>query len=92
MVRSFDVTSRLLPLAMAGACLLSLGGCVAAPLGQLAYQAAATPSPPCSTPASAGGCPSTGLSSMWDGMKGAVSRHDDRGAHDEAAANPGSEF
>ncbi len=64
---------RPVPMVLAGALLLSLGGCVAAPLGQLAYQAVTAPAKPCPTEGDSSGCGSSGLSSMWDGLKGGLS-------------------
>jgi hypothetical protein len=69
MVRFVHSGSRPVAILLAGALLLSLGGCVAAlPLGQMAYQAAMAPSKPCET----GNCPSSGLGSMWDSLKGGL--------------------
>ena len=55
-----------------GGLLLSLSGCVAVPLGQLAYQAATATAKPCATVGDSGGCGPSGLSSIWDGLKAGV--------------------
>ena len=72
MVRFVCSRPRLIPTMCIGGLLLSLSGCVAVPLGQLAYQAATAPAKPCPTASDTGGCGSSGLSSMWEGLKGSV--------------------
>jgi hypothetical protein len=72
MVRFVRFGPRLLPLAAVGALLASLGGCAAVPLGQMAYQAATAPTRPCVTPGNPAGCGTSGLTSMWDGLKGGL--------------------
>ena len=89
MVRLVHAGSRPLAVLLAGAVLLSLGGCMAAiPLGQMAFQAV-TASPTGATPngaiqaglsksCDAGNCGSSnpgssGLGSMWDSLKGGLS-------------------
>lgn len=89
MVRLVHAGSRPVAVLLAGAVLLSLGGCMAAiPLGQMAFQAV-TASPTGATPngaiqaglsksCDAGNCGSSnpgssGLGSMWDSLKGGLS-------------------
>lgn len=73
MVHFVRFRPRLLPLAAMGTVLASLGGCVAAlPLGQMAYQAATAPTTPCVTPSNPAGCGTSGMTSMWDGLKGGL--------------------
>lgn len=49
---------------------VSLGGCAAIPLGQLAYQAATAPAKPCTAAVGTAGCGQSGVAAMWDGLKG----------------------
>lgn len=73
MVRFVRFPPRLIPMLCIGGLSLSLGGCVAAlPLGQLAYQAVTAPAKPCPTAGDASGCGSSGMSSLWDGLKAGV--------------------
>ena len=89
MMRLVHAGSRPVAVLLAGAVLLSLGGCMAAiPLGQMAFQAA-TATPTGATPngaiqaglsksCDAGNCGSSnpgssGLGSMWDSLKGGLS-------------------
>lgn len=51
-----------------GAISLCLGGCIAAPLAQLAYQAATTPGKPCSAASGNTECGSSPLSSAINGL------------------------
>lgn len=73
MVRFVRSQLKPMPLVLAGALLLSLGGCVAAlPLGQMAYQAVTAPAKPCAPNADPASCGSSGLASMFEGLKGGV--------------------
>lgn len=72
MVRFVCSRPRLIPMMCIGGLLLSLSGCVAVPLGQLAYQAATATAKPCATVGDSGGCGPSGLSSIWDGLKAGV--------------------
>jgi len=50
MPRQFRFAIRPVAALSAGAMLIALSGCMAVPLGQMAYQAVTTPSGPCAQP------------------------------------------